>query len=267
MTKVKPRSNVKLFAFSIFATAMLVAPFQPAVRADDNGPLRSYELRRKLPRQESPLAHLERTVIADSLLRDVHLAEAQLVSMQAKLKAIQERILQSNDIPVEVLLQMNPVLADLSAKRSELLVKRETLSASLSRQDDPRITQVDLRIKELDEMISRETGAEGGGVQTVLKQLSLQEKMNEWTLKQDIRAQEILVAELTKKYREQLAGGVPYAESSGDVLSDQALLLRVLESLERIESRLGVQQPEPPQQRQRVSLPSQRVPQRGARFR
>ena len=199
---------------------------------------------------------------AESLLRDIYIAEVQLVTMHAKLKAIQERISQPSTIPAEVLIQMNPDFAALSAKREELLQRREELTQALSRPDDPRIVQIDTQIKQGDERIAKMISADGGGMQNVLNQLHLQEKMNEWTLKQDIRAQQILVQELKKRHDEQLAASVQRSERVINTSIDPALLLRLLEAVERMVSRLDALQSEPQPQR-RAPIPTRR----GGRFR
>jgi len=74
--------------------------------------------------------------------------------------------------------------------------------------------------------------------------MRLNEKMNEWSLKQDIRVQEILITELRKKYDEQLQLSVDRSEGAANVAFSQAQLARVEKTLDQIDDRILATQSE-----------------------
>ena len=180
----------------------------------------------------------------ESLLRDVSVAEAQLVYLQARLTAIQERISQPNSIPREVLIQMNPKFATLSLEHEELVREREGLMQTYGRSDHPRVGTVNSKIKQIEDRIAQIISADGSGMQDVLNRLRLEEKWNEWTLKQDIRAQEILVNELRDKYNEQLVNNANRSVGATSVAFNQVQLARVDKTLDTIETRINAIQTE-----------------------
>ena len=105
--------------------------------------------------------------------------------------------------------------------------------------DDPRIAQTDRQIEQIDERIkSITTGTNSNALEAMRNHFRLQEEVNLFQLDQEIRVQEILVEELTRKYHEQLMKSVERAENVLDVAFEQSQLERTNRTLDRIEDRI-----------------------------
>lgn len=171
----------------------------------------------------------------ESLVQDICFAEARILTQRAQYKAIVERIENPNVVPISVLIQNHPELQTLSGQRL-VLGKQKTELARVYSEDDPRIVELDQQMERIDERIS--SLASKDGQESVQAFFRLQEETKLFELGMEIRAQEILVEELTNKYNEQLINSVNQSEEMLDVTFDQAQLERTNKTLERIEDRI-----------------------------
>jgi hypothetical protein len=145
-------------------------------------------------------------------MREAVLAELKLIAMKAQRTAILERMEQPDAIPAAVLRQLFPEISselqEFKAERAVRVQQREHVEQLLRPGDsDPRIKNIDQLIAQLDEKIKTlETDDDNSAVKAMRDAFRLRETAALFQLEQEIRAQEILVLELTKVYREQAAG-------------------------------------------------------------
>jgi len=178
-------------------------------------------------------------VQGESLARDVVLAEAKLTAMKVQRKGIIERMENPIPMPISLLIQLNPELKFLHEQRNALVTRREVLEATLSSSDDPRKVQVDREIEQIDERVKTlASGADNSTLEAAMEHVRFQEEVNLYQLDLEIRVQEILVAELTSKYQEQLLKSVDRADSVLDAAFEHHQLERVHRTLDRIEDRI-----------------------------
>ena len=172
----------------------------------------------------------------ESLVRDIALADAKLTSMMAQRRAIIERIADPTRIPISLLIQLNPVLKALNERRSAL-VQQRLLDGNAP--DDPLIVQIDREIEQIDAKVKTlATDINQGMLELMMQQFRLQDEMALFQLELEIRVQEILVAELTRKLNEQQIKSVERSESVLDVMFEQAQLERTNRTLSQIEERI-----------------------------
>ena len=178
--------------------------------------------------------------LGESLLRDLTVADAQLITMNAELKAIENRIAQPNQIPLSVLVTLNPELADLNGRLVSLEQQRERYAAAVpANSPSPRMKSLDAEIKAIqDRIISMSNDANSSETQALMKKFAVQEELNKYYCEQRIQTQKILVEELRKKYTEQLAQSSGRAENVVDVTFNQAQLKRTDKTLETIDDRI-----------------------------
>ena len=199
----------------------------------------------------------------EMLLQEIAAAEVALIKMQAEHRAVMERIEQLNRVPLSILVQFDPEVVALNRQKDELWKQRKEL-----RLDNPKGVEILHQIKELEDKIGEIADADDGTMKLMQNHLLAAEGMDLYTLDQKIRAQEILVEELEKRYAEQQATRAEHSEGTVEVSfemtqlarvnktidalddrvlaiqtsvkdsNNQALLLRILEKLERIEARL-----------------------------
>ena len=175
----------------------------------------------------------------ESLIRDVHVADARLTAMRAQRKGIVHRMDQPSQIPIQLLINMNPELRMLSDQRETLTRQRELLAQTLIRPDDIKIVQVDRHIEQIDERLKNlATGVDNSALQTMQDYFRLQEEVNLFQLDQEIQMQEIMVEELNRKYNDQLLRSVERAEDVLDASFEQSQLARTNNTLDRIEDRI-----------------------------
>ena len=175
----------------------------------------------------------------ESLKRDVALEETKLVGMQARRTAAKERLENPGQIPRALIAQLAPELAQLNTEKQGYLLQRDSMAKSLAKPDeDPRIKNIDRQIKEIDDKIEKFDDLNGNKRQAIQDAFRAQEELNIFMLEQDIRAQEILVETLRKKYKEQLEENAKRASNRLDAQFDQTQLDRTNKTLERIDQRI-----------------------------
>lgn len=226
-------------------------------------------------------AEAARLVPGELLQRDVALAKTQLIALRAKRKATQEQTEQPVQIPAAILEQMNPEFVTLNTKRKALQERKETLIQLAVKPDDPQIQTIDQNIEALDERIRKfvdENSLERAmqvndqvNLFTLDQEIRTQEilvlelgKRYKEQLKKSTEHAEY-VAEISfdqaqldrvNKIIEQIDARilaltseqkdtVNLADTAPENLSNRALLLRILETLDRIEARLNAAQPAP----------------------
>ena len=176
----------------------------------------------------------------DHVWRALTEAEINLVAMQAKRKAIAERIEHPPIIPEEVLLQLNPELSTLEEQIKNMQQARERLKQTISDQEnDPRIMQIDRQIEQMEERFKTiALDTEGDGTRTMPNVWRTREIASLFHLDLEIRVQEVLVAELTRVYN----GGGQNNRGTEAMAEDKALdqyqLDRVNAILVQIEDRI-----------------------------
>ena len=175
-----------------------------------------------------------------SLGRDIALANARLTAMRAQRKATVERMAEPHKIPLSILLQMQltqiqPELEILKGQKQVLAEQREEL-IQIFRDDDPRIMEFDQQIKLIDERVNNLVLHEGQ--EDILKHFRLQEEMKLFELDQEIRVQEILVAELTNQFHEQRIRVMELTEKVLDTTFESAQLERAHQTLSLIEDQI-----------------------------
>jgi capsular exopolysaccharide synthesis family protein len=176
---------------------------------------------------------------SESLLRDVSVAEANYSAMEARRKASQERIEQPGDIPLGVLQQFHPEYRQINMEQENLRQRKEAMKQYFRNADDPRIQQIDQQLATLNARlgsIGNETNDET--LQGIYRILQLNEQMNQWTLDQDMRAQQLLVSELKDKYQKQLVLNADRSAGAAEIMFRQANLERANKVLDAIEDRI-----------------------------
>ena len=176
------------------------------------------------------------------ILREIFLAEIKLTTLRVQRRVIAERIDRPDMMPLSILIQTSPQYKTLNGQKEYLEQQREELSRVYTK-DDPRIVDIKQQIKETDAQIENlVTGADTGTLQTMRSQmqnqLRFQEEANLFQISQDIRTQEIILEELTKKYTEQLQRSVAQAENVLDVSFEITQLERTNKTLNKIEDRI-----------------------------
>jgi len=175
-------------------------------------------------------------VQGESLVRDIVLAEAKLTAMKAQRKGIIERMVNPIPMPISLLIQLNPELKFLNEQRSALYQQRTMLAETFSNPDDPRIEHIGRQIAQIEERVKTlASGADNSTLEAAMEHFRFQEEVNLYQLDLEIRVQEILVAELTSKYQEQLLKSVERTENMLDATFEQSQLERVHRTLDRIE--------------------------------
>jgi ABC-type sugar transport system ATPase subunit len=90
----------------------------------------------------------------------------------------------------------------------------------------------------IDDKIEKFDDLNGNKRQAIQDAFRAQEELNIFMLEQDIRAQEILVETLRKKYKEQLEENAKRASNRLDAQFDQTQLDRTIKILEQIDQRI-----------------------------
>jgi hypothetical protein len=180
------------------------------------------------------------------LVREITLAETKLTVQRAQRRAIIERMEQPGVMPISMLLRMHPEIKRLYEQRESLVQQKEELLQDIISPGDPQITQfmpdnplmahMDQQIERIDERIK--SIATGDGLATMQNEFRLQEEMKLFELNREIRVQEILIEELTRKYNEQLTKSAERAENVLDVSFELAQLERTHRTLDRIADRI-----------------------------
>jgi len=167
-------------------------------------------------------------------------AEINLTAMQAKRKAIAERMEQPHKIPEALLMQLHPELTVLEEQKRALQKQRKVLEQTLTHQeDDPRLLQIDQQIEMAEEQFKTiALDTEGDGTRTMPNLWRAMEEVNLFQLDLEIRVQEILVVELTKVYNERLQRNRETGTITIDLTFDQSQLDRVDAILAQIADRL-----------------------------
>ena len=177
----------------------------------------------------------------ESLQRDLVLAEAKLTALESSLRGITERINEpNNNVPMAYLMHLNPELQELNTRREALVRQREDWRrATDGASDHPRIVQLDRQIADLDKAVQNlASGSDPGGLQAIQDSFKIQEELNLYQVRNDLRFQQILVEELQRKSKQQLLNSVERAINVLDASNEQALLNRANNILEQIESRI-----------------------------
>jgi hypothetical protein len=170
------------------------------------------------------------------LLREIAVADVALTILKAEHKAIVERIeqLNSNSIPLLILVQSDPELVSFSDQKEALWQQKNELKL-----DDPRGVEILQQIKELEDKISKiAADTDSDEINRLQDRLRTQEEMNLYSLGGKIRAKEILMQTLTERYNEQLAKQTERAEDILDVSFEQVQLARTSKILDQIEERI-----------------------------
>ena len=181
-------------------------------------------------------------VQGESLVRDVALAEAKLTSLQSSRKGIIEQMEQLQNMPISIIKEFHITLDALKETRDKLAQLKDSRKQVVSNPaGDLRIMQFDRQIELIDEKIKAVTTAsvDDSTQEAAQNQVRIQEEVKLFQLDQEIRAQQILVEELTKKYNEQLMKSVERAQNVLDVSSEQAALEWTHRTLDRIDERLN----------------------------
>ena len=176
----------------------------------------------------------------ESLKRDVLLADAKLTTMRAELRAIQERIDRPDEIPLAILLQYSPEISQHAAQREALQAARDARASTLvNPADDARIKQLDKQISDLDAKVGQIAGPiDQSRMRAIQDSFRAREELNKYELLRQIRVQEILVEDLTKKHNEQLTTNMERSTDAVDVSFDQEQLRRANKTLEQIDDRI-----------------------------
>lgn len=185
--------------------------------------------------QEGMIASL---VQGESLLQHVAVAEVQLVALRASKKAAEERHAKSQDVPVAVLLQLNPEFAALNSQKAALQQKKEALYQNVSDKNDPRILEIERQIVVVEEKLGKMFTPDENWRAKIVSSLQTQVEVEVWQIGQDIRMQEILIEELQKKYAEHLAASAKRAEATVDISFEQTQLAKVNKTIDQIEDRI-----------------------------
>ena len=174
----------------------------------------------------------------ETLAKDIALADTRLTALRAQRKSIIERMNNPQRVPISILIQMNPELKTLHEQRGVLTQQREELG-QVYIEDDPRMVEIIRQIERIDKRVkSLASGMDSSALEAVQDHFRFQEEMNLFQIEQEIRTQEILVEELTNKYRDHLIQNVEQAENMLDVSRDIAQLERANKTLERINDRI-----------------------------
>ena len=176
----------------------------------------------------------------ESLLRDLSVHRSQLVALQARKRAADERQTRPQNIPMAVLLQSNPEFASLTQQRAELVQRKEGLASTLRNKDDPSMLVIDQQIARLDDQLKKITGTsnDDSGMAGMVGFLQAQAQIDSWTLEQDILTQQIMVEEVERRYAEQLATSADRSETAVDVSFDVTQLARTNKTIDQIDDRI-----------------------------
>ena len=155
----------------------------------------------------------------ESVMREIALAETRLTTMQAQRRAVMERMENPSMVPISILLQMHPELKRLTEQREKLLRQRDDI-AETNKEDD-LIVEFDKQIERNDEKI-RDIVTNTN----VQEPFRLQGEVNLFQIDQEIRVQQIVVEELTKKYNEMLMKSMEHTENVLDISAELAQLER-----------------------------------------
>ena len=178
---------------------------------------------------------------SESLARDVAIADAKLTAMESNRQAVFERMQDpSRSVPLSILIQFNPEIKFLNDQRETLVRQRESRRQVVGNpEEDSRIRTFDRQIDSVDDSIrALATGSDSNSLRAVQDYFKLQEEVNLYQAEQDVRVQQILVQELTKKYNEQLLTSVQRSISVLDATNEQTALNRANSILDLIEKRL-----------------------------
>jgi len=176
----------------------------------------------------------------ESLKRDVALEEARLTSMKATRVATLERINNPAQIPPVVLAQLAPELAQIGIEKEKLQLQREGLAQTIQNPTgDPRVQQIDRRIKDLDERSAKiASDVDGNRKREILDRFRAGEEIKLYVLDQDIREKEILVDTLKAKFSDQLKESAERAGNALDTTFDQTQLDRTNKTIDQIDDRI-----------------------------
>jgi len=189
---------------------------------------------------------------SEALVREIVQAETKLTVQRAQRRAIVERLESPPIMPIGMVIQSHPELKSLTEQREVLAQQAEYLTQTISNpDDDPRIRDRNRQIERTDErikvIVSR---TDNNALETVQNHFRFQEEANLFQLNQEIRMQEILIEELTKKYDDQLMKSAERAKNVLDVSFELAQLERTNRTLDKIEDRIlavTTEQRAPPQ--------------------
>ncbi|MGL4595051.1 MAG: polysaccharide biosynthesis tyrosine autokinase [Thermoguttaceae bacterium] len=179
----------------------------------------------------------------ESILREVYLNESRLDAMKAELTMIRESVSEApNRIPDTIV--QNAVISDpeLNALQSRLRFLSDQvalLKQTLPRQDDPKITnyqaqidQINKQLKDRGESVRDEKKA---NIERALTS-GLEEKL--WEKEMAVRSQEILLATLRQRYNEQIKDVTTATTKIADVSFQQSQLSRINSVLDLLSNRI-----------------------------
>ena|GEM_PF-1851477 len=174
----------------------------------------------------------------ESLLRDLRVAQTQLVVLQARRRAIQQRLNEPTKLPSEVIRLMSPEFTTLNRDREEALARLTELERTLLNPNDPRLQMARRELDRLDERIMGFGNIDDAGMAPLIHGIILQDQMTLWSVEEDIRMQEIMVQDFITKYNEQLAQSVDRSTMTQQIEFDRRQLSRLDSILDQIEDRL-----------------------------
>ena len=260
-------TTVKFSFLHAFAVSMLAALMAPTVWADDKpgdaNAATLAELQIEKRRQQSAALIIQENIRTktreaaglggvagnegmvsgmgqnESLFRELAVAEAQFLAMKVRKKAIEHRLAHPQDIPVEVLVSLNPEFTALHTQKSMLQQRKEELLKNFFNKEDPRLKEMDRQIALIDEKIQKLIGnSDDGGMSEMVQKVLFQSKVELYNLEQYIRIQEILVKELNQRYVKQLDDSAHRATLTADISFDVTQLAQTNKTIDRIEEQI-----------------------------
>jgi capsular exopolysaccharide synthesis family protein len=176
----------------------------------------------------------------ESLRRDVLVESSKLIVLQANLKGLKDRIQNPQEIPMSVLMHTSPAIRKLSEEREYWTQERSKTAQNLLEPDkNPKVIVIDREINRIDKEFASLVGdADGSAMKQLLSDLRTQAEFDMYQVMQDIKQQEILVDELTKKFEEQLKDSQDRSANVLEASFAQVKLIQTNKIIDQIEERL-----------------------------
>ncbi|MDR1270217.1 MAG: AAA family ATPase [Planctomycetaceae bacterium] len=178
----------------------------------------------------------------ESILRDLYLQESKLESLRAEEKMLKESMTEGMNIPQSILakaIENDPMLRMLQTRLVDLREQVASLKKTLVRDDDPKIIGYQNQIKEIEKKIEEEYSSAGSNkVKDLQSSFVANLEQAIWEQSRAIRAQEILVESLRKRYGEQVTNVGERTVQIVDVSFQQNQLERVNKILDQLETRV-----------------------------
>ncbi len=221
--------------------------------------------------QEEIRSSQERTAMkggpttAESLLREVYLAESKLEAVRAELKAMKEYIVEKWPVPEEVLqneIEKDPTLIGLVKQQTEAQEKWDALKKNLP-EDDPQVTKAKDDVRNAyDKVVAYQKTIATAKKETLLREAKATSAQIIREKEIAVRTQEILVENLRARYKEALSVAGGRAVEIADVSFQEAQLKRINQVLDLLQTRVVTLQtemtaPAQVQLRKKASIPTE----------